>query len=122
MALIVGLVVATACADERPTCYAGEYIGCSCSEQAQGYARCNDLGTAYGACVCDGMTPGLDAGHDGDADSALFEPCEVNDNCASGLCFTYGDKTMRCSLPCDASSDCPAPSPGCSGMGVCRTP
>lgn len=42
-------------------CYAGEYAGCTCDNGAVGYAACDPVRNAWGACVCDGTTPGIDA-------------------------------------------------------------
>lgn len=60
------LVIAAiaACDEDYKTCYEGDYVACSCGGKTFGYARCNDRAT-YDSCVCDGTTPGLDAGNDG---------------------------------------------------------
>ncbi len=55
-------------------------------------------------------------------DLAYMESCTSNDECSTCLCFTYGMGEMRCSKECETNADCPAPSPGCSGKGVCKRP
>lgn len=50
-----------ACVKDRPECYAGEYAGCTCGNGAPGYAACDPARDAWGTCVCDGTTPGVDA-------------------------------------------------------------
>ena len=59
--------------------------------------------------------------------TAFLEPCSTNTDCISGLCFTYNEAAIgkRCSKTCmaaTAATDCPAPSAGCNGMGVCKHP
>jgi hypothetical protein len=46
--------------------------------------------------------------------------CLSNAQCASDLCYDYVVKGQFCTLFCDASAQCPPPSLGCNGMGVCR--
>ena len=36
------------------------------------------------------------------------------------VCFPFTSKGPHCTVPCSADADCPAPSPGCSHMGVCK--
>ena len=57
----IALGVLLACAADRPTCYAGDDVGCTCAGDVHGYQVCNAASDGYGACVCDGTTPGLDA-------------------------------------------------------------
>jgi hypothetical protein len=61
LALLVALS-AGACGEDQPTCFAGEYAACNCAGGARGYQVCLASQDAYAACVCDGTTPGLDAG------------------------------------------------------------
>jgi len=133
MALVVG------CAEEPPVCYDGEYEACTCSEEeggeGQGYARC-DAGS-YGPCDCASGTPGLGgaaavgAGGSGGADGGgggmddllgFLEPCDEDAQCETGLCQHFNAKGPHCSQPCSDPSDCPAPSPGCNMMGICKAP
>ncbi len=48
--------------------------------------------------------------------------CAVSCDCASNVCFTFGDGTRACTLACTTNTDCPAGSMGqrCNLMGVCR--
>lgn len=134
---ITGVTLAiVACAEDRPACYEGEYIGCTCEPNTSGftvgYALCRPELGGYGTCICDGKTPGFDAGPktiDAAADTleaaggkALFSACAKADECASSNCFTFGDGRMLCTKSCATPNDCPAPSPGCNGQGVCRPP
>jgi hypothetical protein len=134
------LGVLLACAADRPTCYAGDHLGCTCAGPVHGYQVCNAGGDGYGACVCDGTTPGLDASTpptpavdaapeasiaEAGAKKGLFEPCADGGECASGLCQVYPSKGSLCSNHCTAqtaSVDCPPPSTGCNPQGVCKAP
>jgi hypothetical protein len=128
-----------ACTEDRPACYVGEYVACSCVNGALGYAGCDPQIAGYGPCVCDGSTPGLDASTgvtvdastNGDASASdasdagrrpLFEACAANGDCESGVCFAYGDGRSLCTKACSSPADCAAPSQGCNGLGVCRFP
>jgi hypothetical protein len=55
-----------------------------------------------------------------DGGLGLYAPCSGNGDCASGVCHDYPMRGTFCTKPCTAASDCPAPSPGCTPMGVCR--
>ena len=46
--------------------------------------------------------------------------CLDNKQCTSGVCFLYTVRGQFCTLACMSNADCPAPSLGCNGMGVCR--
>jgi hypothetical protein len=70
-ACILGLVplcAVAACGEDQPFCFAGDYRACSCSADTRGYQRCMPSQDGYDVCVCDGKTPGLDAGR-ADADA-----------------------------------------------------
>jgi hypothetical protein len=61
------LVVATACTEDHPTCYDGDYQACPCDGGVAGLQQCLPTHDGYGDCVCGGPTPGLsDAGDGGD--------------------------------------------------------
>jgi hypothetical protein len=131
--VLVVLVVLVACTTERPTCYAGEYVGCACDGGAHGYAICRPEIDGYGPCVCDGAAPGLDAGRrdalsdaGADATRGFLEPCATNEECVTGLCAGVpGQSRMVCSKPCTAgtaAADCPPPSVGCNAQGRCAPP
>ena len=138
-ALALGALLA--CASDRPTCYAGDAVGCTCAGNLHGYQVCNAGGDGYGACVCDGTTPGLDASAppstpavdaapeasvvDGGTKTEFLAPCATGEECASGLCQLFPSKGSFCSNRCTAqtaSVDCPPPSPGCNAQGVCKAP
>ena len=53
-------------------------------------------------------------------DLPLGSPCWDNAQCASDMCFDYAVKGTFCSRQCASNADCPPPSQGCNGMGVCR--
>src|SRR5262245_14593966 len=62
-----------------------------------------------------------DAGNASDGGLPLFAACTSHDQCASGLCHFYPARAASfCSKPCTTAADCPAPSPGCNMMNVCR--
>lgn len=61
-AIAAAAVLVAACAGDEPPCRAGDYVGCTCNDGAHGYAACRPDIEGYGSCVCDGTTPGLDAG------------------------------------------------------------
>ncbi len=46
--------------------------------------------------------------------------CLDDAQCASTICFDYVVKGQFCTQLCTTSADCPPPSLGCSGQGVCR--
>lgn len=131
MSIVAAIVFA--CGEDRPPCYRGDFTGCNCTDGAYGYSACRDAEDGYGTCVCDGAIPGLDAGpRDATRDAArdateaaklaLFAACADAAQCESGVCFAYGDGRSLCSKTCTGAADCPAPSSGCNGKGVCKPP
>jgi len=120
---VVVVLVALACDEEFAPCYPGDFVGCACASGARGYAACTN--ETYGACVCDGVTPGLDAGRDATATCGgtkpLFDDCAANAECASCRCETFGTRG-RCTVPCTSVAECPAPADVCTNRGVCRPP
>lgn len=127
----LALMAGAACRlDDGKPCYPGDYIACSCSEGARGYAQCSQSGEGYQACDCSGVTPGLvvvsapaDAStREASASSLLgfLEPCEDDQQCSTGLCFPFNAYGPHCSMPCEVDSDCPVPSPGCSNKKTCK--
>jgi len=62
VAAVLAALAIAACRDDQPTCFAAEYAACSCSATARGYQPCLASEDGYGPCVCNGRTPGLDAG------------------------------------------------------------
>ena len=68
-------------------------------------------------------TTGSATSSTGSAMGAIFgATCTVDADCASGLCATFMQKGMHCSVKCATSADCPPQSPGCGGQGVCKPP
>jgi hypothetical protein len=56
------------------------------------------------------------------SDLGFGASCWDNAQCASDLCFDFKVRGTFCSQICTVNADCPLPSPGCNGMGVCRMP
>lgn len=125
----LAVLTAAGCESETRACYAGDVLACSCDGGAGGFARCGAEAT-FGACDCSAGVPGVDAsGLDagGDAEAAppklaLYAPCAEDPQCESGLCYAFNAKGPRCSKACSGADDCPAPSPGCNGKGICKAP
>jgi hypothetical protein len=122
-----------ACGSAGGACYPTDWEACTCADGARGYHQCAAPGDGYGACDCSGATPGLapvdsDAGpadaatDEGGALAPFLAMCKVNADCESDVCFPFNSKGPHCTIACNADSDCPAPSPGCSHMGVCKPP
>jgi hypothetical protein len=68
---------------------------------------------------------GSDAGDASPAETSAGAPfgatCAADDDCASGLCATFGDASKHCSVACTDSASCPEGTQGrkCSGKGFC---
>lgn len=132
-AVAIAAIVACSSNGGQP-CYPGDLRSCSCDDGARGMQRCAapDSGTHdYGACDC--SAPSIDASTTdaapNDAADAgesgllgFMAPCTDNAQCETMLCFHFNVKGSFCSKPCTVASDCPPPSPGCSGMSVCKAP
>jgi hypothetical protein len=110
-------------------CYPTDWESCTCTDGARGYQQCVALGDDYGACDCSGVTPGAetpDAGDGGPIEAGTLAPylanCKVNGDCESNVCFNFTSKGPHCTIACKADAECPAPSPGCSHMGICKAP
>ena len=120
---------AWACGEAFPVCYEGDRRACSCAEGASGFQTCAPELEAYGPCVCDGTTPGVDgsaptpdAAPESSSKIGFLEPCLTNEECETGLCHPFNAKGPRCSQPCKEPTDCPPPSTGCNNQGVCKAP
>jgi hypothetical protein len=135
LALALALVDASAvlfggCGSDSVACYPTDWEACTCAEGARGYHQCGPSGDDYGTCDCSGATPGAespdagDAGDSGPAEGgalgAFLAGCTVNADCESNVCFSFTSKGPHCTIACNADAECPAPSPGCSHMGVCK--
>jgi hypothetical protein len=86
---------------------------------------------AFGACTTeDDPGPGTpdaaataDAGNDTDGGLLPFmSMCVENEDCESGLCYSFNAAGPHCTHSCTLDTDCEDPSPGCNGMGVCKRP
>lgn len=66
-----------------------------------------------------GGAPGTGGGGGGLA--GFLEACTENADCESNICHEYnGQGVMLCTIECKEDGDCPAPSDGCNGMGICK--
>ncbi|HEY3351978.1 MAG TPA: hypothetical protein VGQ83_01895 [Polyangia bacterium] len=75
------------------------------------------------AAVADDAGPAATDGAAGDAAALAFgAACTDPAQCASNVCFTFGDGSRLCTLQCTAPDQCPAGSQGqkCNGQGYCR--
>jgi hypothetical protein len=133
--------LATSCGASDGACYPTDWRACACDDSGaagsgtgsssgagggggsgsgsgaghtSGYQQCNAQGTAYGACDCSGVIPGLTTGGP--------PACTTNEECETGLCYPFSAKGPHCTMPCDSPSDCPPPWTGCNNMGVCKVP
>jgi hypothetical protein len=91
----------------------------------------DDAGVSHG-CAAGSMGPGDrddggglgPAGRPDASADAMNLPfgaeCLDNAQCQSQICFDYRVKGWFCTRFCSCDSDCPAPSLGCGGQGVCR--
>jgi hypothetical protein len=90
----------------------------------------NEAGVTYGTCKGSqgpgdrddggGMEAGSPDVSQDAIDQPLYAPCWDNAQCTTGICFAFGPKGQFCTKTCSSNADCPAPSLGCNGMGVCR--
>lgn len=130
---LVSLAVAAffGCGSEGAACYPTDWEACTCADGARGYHQCIARGDGYDACDCSGATPGLvpidaDAGDAAPDQGGTLAPflaiCKENADCESSVCFNFNSKGPHCTIACNADAECPAPSPGCSHMGVCKAP
>lgn len=98
---------------------------------ATGYQACSVTEDGFGACTCDGTTPGVDGGRDAaradatpmSTEGTYLMSCETV-ACAdpTTICFSYDSKGKRCTKACKVDSDCPPPSAGCNPKSVCKLP
>ena len=69
---------------------------------------------------------GPDAATGGGGDLQFMDQCDPqNDQCdtANGdMCFMFNMGGAYCTHTCTGPADCPAPSGGCNGMGICKRP
>lgn len=132
----LALVWLVGCSQEATPCYPGDYVACACGAEPRGVAVCGAAGAGYETCDCSGAITAklrdaleasaqaaVDAGErDSGSLTPFMSPCETNEECTTGLCFAFNAKGPHCSKTCRVTSDCEAPSTGCSLMGVCKVP
>ena len=132
LALLVFGALPASCTPDGAACAPADFQYCDCPSGVRGYQQCLDDGSKYGACDCSGTIPVgagvlVEAGPDVDAEAAaeggkagFLTTCSDDVDCESNLCFAFNAYGPHCSTPCSKTTDCPAPSPGCSMMGVCK--
>jgi hypothetical protein len=124
--LVVALLcvaVAVACGKTFPLCKAGEFRACNCTDGSAGYQQCRDSEDDYKPCICNGGTPGLDAGVPlPKGDAGYLQPCKTGGDCQSGICGSFPSRGDKCTINCTSSDQCAAPSPGCNPQQLCRAP
>ncbi len=113
----LAMLVSPGCHDAR-ACHPGDWVACRCDGGSRGFAPCNVEAEEFGDCRCDGV-PGLEERQPGQ-EGALYATCEEDADCDSGLCYGFNARGPHCTRTCDDADDCPAPSPGCNGKGVCK--
>jgi hypothetical protein len=133
------LVVACNEGNGGAPCLPEDVERCTCDDGRDGFEVCDpDGGGGYGACNCDlDASPYLpEAGEpeaasdaaepEGDGGLSFMSPCSTAvgaPQCPPGTsCDDFPAKGQFCSKPCKVAMDCPAPSPGCNMMGVCKAP
>ena len=65
--VITAAIALGACHEDYPPCYRGDYSICTCGGTTYGYQACKADQSGYEACLCNGATPGIDAGCEGGA-------------------------------------------------------
>lgn len=152
MSALVALAMgAQGCSSENAgTCYPGDKVACSCSNGDPGLKECNTAGDGYANCACNESTSSSSSGAGGTGGGAgqggaagqggsgggastggaggsgsllpFMAECTMSSQCATMLCFQYNTGPMLCSKQCANDGECPAPSPGCNNMGICKKP
>jgi hypothetical protein len=140
LSLVGILVVACGEGNGNANCLPEDVERCTCQDGHAGYMVCDpSAGTGYGACSCDlDASPYLpEAGVEASARDGATEgggggglvfmsACSLaagSPQCPAGTsCDDFPAKGPHCSKPCKVATDCPAPSPGCNMMGVCKAP
>ncbi|MFO0742557.1 MAG: hypothetical protein U0270_42180 [Labilithrix sp.] len=129
------IVAIAACGEDFEDCYGEDLIACTCAGGVPGYATCANGSYRGSPCVCDGTTPGIDAGKDSgtseagactreagvDDSGALkkdFEPCANADECEGCRCELFAS-TLLCTRSCRSDAECTS---GCNPRGICRNP
>lgn len=137
-ALCVAIAASCSSSNSAP-CSTGDIQSCSCSGGGAGTQACTN--GAFGDCKCSSEGGVADAAHEtgtsGEGGTLPFmaackdpgkpgdcDPAGCAPNCKNGPdeCFNYPNRGAHCTHPCTMNSDCPEPSGGCNGMGVCKAP
>jgi hypothetical protein len=141
-ALSLSAVVVVACGEGNGAtdCLPEDVERCTCDDGRSGFTVCDpEAGAFYGACNCEiDASPylpeaGFEAGEpDGASDAGgdgglmFMSACSMEPGapqCPPGTsCDAFPAKGPHCSKPCKEATDCPAPSPGCNMMGICKAP
>jgi hypothetical protein len=139
LSLFALLVVACGEGNGATNCLPEDVARCTCADGRAGFTVCDpEAGAFYGACNCDlaespylpeagvEASAGDGASDGGDGGLEFMSPCSTepgSPRCPSGTsCDEFPAKGQFCSKPCKEATDCPAPSPGCNMMGVCKAP
>jgi hypothetical protein len=131
LAIAIATTIA-ACDGSGESADAGADASVSCPQDAApACLLVDDAGLSHG-CGTGGMGPGdrddgggmtapppPDLGVDV-RNQPFGAPCLFNAQCTSNICFLYRVKGQFCTQTCSCNADCPPPSLGCGGMGVCR--
>lgn len=139
LASIAWICVACGQGNGGANCLPEDVERCACGDGRAGFMICDPrTSSGYGACNCElDASPylpaaGLEAGEGdgaasaGDGGLAFLSACSTaagSPQCPAGTsCDDFPAKGPHCSRPCRLPTDCPAPSPGCNMMGVCKAP
>ncbi len=115
--VVLALLPVAACSSTTIVvhCVEGQSTQCSGTNGCSGTQVCN--GGSYGACQCADTDASVDANVQDHADppdtsdsapplAGIGDPCNVNGDCASGMCATPGGVTGWCTKQCAGNSDC----------------
>lgn len=98
-------------------CVPGQSIACACPNGDTGAQVCNDDGASYGPCICEGDgggdggtgdDGGTGTGGDGGTGGGLPDgaPCETNDQCESGYCWSDWNEQQHEPDPAECKPEC----------------
>jgi hypothetical protein len=134
-AIVLALAAAVGCGNDQPpsdaAVDAAVDASAACAVDAGHCLIVDDAGVSHG-CAAGSMGPGDrdDGGGlgpagppDASADAMnlpFAAECLDNAQCQSQICFDYRVKGQFCTRFCSCDSECPPPSLGCGGQGVCR--
>lgn len=83
LCFVASIIIAiAACGEDFKDCYGDDLVSCLCPSGAFGYAKCGPSGDFKSSvCVCDGTTPGVDAGKDSSPEDAALEASSSGGPC-----------------------------------------